>query len=155
MHRLPGPTLLTALFTAEIDMSSVAGILADLHHRLRRIPARASRDPVLRVLHLDPHLGNVLLGPDGSVLIDWRNSAEGAPDLDAAMSALILAQATVGDDGDLLMTARSPARLPGRRRRPATAGAGLCSGPAQRRHHLTHRAVIALSQAEELVRRYV
>jgi Ser/Thr protein kinase RdoA (MazF antagonist) len=48
------------------------------------------------VLHLDLHPDNVLLGPGGPVLIDWRNTKEGPHDLDVAMSALILAQAAMG-----------------------------------------------------------
>jgi aminoglycoside phosphotransferase (APT) family kinase protein len=73
---------------------------------LRDIPARVSRDPVARVLHLDLHPDNVLLGPIGPVLIDWRNTQEGPPELDVAMSALILAQVAVGDT-DLATLARS------------------------------------------------
>ncbi len=153
MRRVPGPTLLTALLTTEVDVSSAAGVLADLHHRLRRVPARTSRDPALRVLHMDLHPGNVLLGPDGPVLIDWRNSADGAPDLDAAMTALILAQAAVGDEHDLLVTARAllPAFLDavgGEPQRELARAVALRGADA----NLTHREVIALPRAEELVR---
>lgn len=101
MQRVLGPSLLTALLNMTIDISSAATTLAALHHRLRRVPARISRDPAVRVLHLDLHPDNVLLGPSGPMLIDWRNTNEGASDLDAAMSALILAQAAVGDMPDL------------------------------------------------------
>jgi Ser/Thr protein kinase RdoA (MazF antagonist) len=106
MERLPGPTLLTALRTCETDVSSAGRTLADLHDRLRDIPARVSRDPVARVLHLDLHPDNVLLGPRGPVLIDWRNTKEGPHELDVAMSALILAQVAVGDT-DLVTVARA------------------------------------------------
>jgi aminoglycoside phosphotransferase (APT) family kinase protein len=109
MRRVSGPSMLTALRDNGIDASSAAVTLAGLHRRLHRIPARVSTDPAVRVLHLDLHPDNVLLGPDGPVLIDWRNSTEGPPDLDTAMSALILATAAVGEDpglatlaGDLL-----------------------------------------------------
>jgi aminoglycoside phosphotransferase (APT) family kinase protein len=107
MERLPGPTLLTALRTIEMDTSSVARTLADLHNWLRQIPARVSRDPAARVLHLDLHPDNVLLSPRGPVVIDWRNTREGSPDLDSAMSALILAQVVVGHAPDLAAIARA------------------------------------------------
>ena len=151
MQRVPGPTLLTALLTGEIDIPSAAGILAELHRRLHRIPARASRD--LRVLHLDLHPGNVLLGPAGPILIDWRNSADGAPDLDTAMTALIIAQVAVGDQADLLVTAHALLTAfldavdgqPLRDLRRAVAMRGADT-------NLTHRERTALPQAEQLVR---
>jgi aminoglycoside phosphotransferase (APT) family kinase protein len=97
MERLNGPTMLTALRTNEIDAPTAGRTLADLHNQLRRIPARVSPDPAVRVLHMDLHPDNVILDPRGPVVIDWRNTCEGAPDLDAAMSALILAQVAVVD----------------------------------------------------------
>jgi aminoglycoside phosphotransferase (APT) family kinase protein len=54
----------------------------------------------MRVLHLDLHPDNVILTYRGPVLIDWRNATEGPPDLDVALSALILAQVAV-DESDL------------------------------------------------------
>ena len=38
-----------------------------------------------------------MLTPRGPVLIDWRNATEGPPDLDVALSAVILAQ-VAGDE---------------------------------------------------------
>lgn len=94
MERLAGPTLLTALRTGEVDPASAGRTLADLHDRLGRVPAR---EHGASVLHLDLHPDNVLLGPGGPVVIDWRNTREGPHDLDVAMSALILAQAAVAN----------------------------------------------------------
>jgi hypothetical protein len=37
----------------------------------------------------------VLLGPDGPVVIDWRDSADGPPELDVAVSALTMAEVAV------------------------------------------------------------
>jgi Ser/Thr protein kinase RdoA (MazF antagonist) len=105
MERVSGPTLLAALRTGEIDVSSAGRTLAGLHRRLRRIPARVSRDPAVRVLHLDLHPDNVLLSHRGPVLIDWRNTREGPPDLDTAMSALILAQVAVSGENEPAATA--------------------------------------------------
>jgi aminoglycoside phosphotransferase (APT) family kinase protein len=153
MRRVPGPSLLTALRGTEIDISSAAATLADLHHRLHRIPARVSRDPAVRVLHMDLHPDNVLLAPGGPVLIDWRNSVEGSPDLDAAMSALILAQVAVGDVPDLAVI--GCALLPVFLR--------AVRGPLLRKldhavslrgadPNLTHREAADLARAAELVR---
>jgi tRNA A-37 threonylcarbamoyl transferase component Bud32 len=85
MERVPGPTLVAAMRNGDKEIAEAAAIMLDLHERLR----------AHRVLHLDLHPDNVLLGPDGPVLIDWTNSAEGPPELDAAVSALILAQEAV------------------------------------------------------------
>lgn len=153
MRRVPGPSLLTALRSATVDMSSAAEMLAALHHRLRRVPARMSRDPAVRVLHLDLHPDNVLLDPCGPVLIDWRNTTEGAPDLDAAMSALILAQAAVGGVPELAGIGRAllPAFLNevGGQPLPQLDRALALRGADR---NLTHREVADLARAGDLVR---
>ncbi|MEU1370236.1 phosphotransferase [Streptomyces sp. NPDC005803] len=95
LQRLTGPTMLEALLSGDIDGAEgsavLAGLLADLH----TVPARLSQDPEDRILHLDLHPDNVMLTPDGPVVIDWSNTEEGPPALDRAMSALILAQVAV------------------------------------------------------------
>jgi Ser/Thr protein kinase RdoA (MazF antagonist) len=103
MDRVPGSTLQAALVDGEVDASFAGQTLADLHNRLARVPARLSPDPDVRVLHLDLHPDNVLLGPRGPVLIDWRNTCEGPHDLDVAMSALILAQVAVSEQSNLTL----------------------------------------------------
>jgi aminoglycoside phosphotransferase (APT) family kinase protein len=75
---------------------AAAGLLADLHTRLHAVPPRRARHGADRILHLDLHPGNVILSPDGPVLIDWCNTAEGSPDLDIALTALILAEVAAG-----------------------------------------------------------
>lgn len=96
MQRLTGPTLLAALLAGEVPPPASAEILADLHTRLHALPPRRSADPAARILHRDLHPDNVILTPGGPVLIDWRTATEGPPDLDVAITALILAEATVG-----------------------------------------------------------
>jgi streptomycin 6-kinase len=70
-------------------------MLADLHDRLHLVPARQSSDPTSRILHMDLHPGNVMMVEQSPVVIDWRNTIEGNPNLDVAMSALILAEAGI------------------------------------------------------------
>lgn len=98
MERLVGPTLLSATLTGRVDTTSAARTLAELHNRLSGIP---TREPEHAILHLDLHPDNVILTDGGPVVIDWRNTTEGPPALDAAMTAVILAQAAVGEDPTL------------------------------------------------------
>jgi aminoglycoside phosphotransferase (APT) family kinase protein len=95
MRRLHGPSMLAALRQGACSADQAGAMLADLLRRLHAIPARVSADPADRVLHLDLHPDNVMLTPDGPMVIDWCNTEEGAPGLDRAKSALILAQAAV------------------------------------------------------------
>jgi aminoglycoside phosphotransferase (APT) family kinase protein len=96
MRRLHGPSMLAALLRGECTADQAGAVLAGLLHRLHAVPARVSADPADRVLHLDLHPDNVMLTPDGPMVIDWCNTEEGPPGLDRAKSALILAQAAVG-----------------------------------------------------------
>ncbi|GAA4926528.1 aminoglycoside phosphotransferase (APT) family kinase protein [Nonomuraea thailandensis] len=107
MGRLSGPTMLHALLAGEIGIEEAGRTLAALLRRLHRVPARVSRDPRDRILHLDLHPDNVMLTPDGPVVIDWCNAREGRPALDCALSALILAQAAVDGESDLAQAARA------------------------------------------------
>jgi aminoglycoside phosphotransferase (APT) family kinase protein len=91
MDRVDGPTLKASLSTGATRIDEAG--LADLLGRLNAVPPMAGAEPGHRVLRLDLHPGNVLLGPAGPVVIDWRNAGAGPPELDAAMSAVIIAQA--------------------------------------------------------------
>ena len=91
LERVPGSTMLSAFATGEVDLVEGATVLADLHRRLHALPT-LSRKSGFSVLHLDLHPDNVILGPRGPVLIDWRNATEGPADLDLAMTAVIIAQ---------------------------------------------------------------
>ncbi len=147
MQRISGPSLLTALVAGDVSVAEAAATLVDLHHRLHQIPVGTGSN---RILHLDLHPDNVLLGPSGPVLIDWTNSVEGPPALDTAVSALILAQVAVGDTDvailarDLLLAfapsvdavSELPAAVRRRRADPA----------------MTARELAELDQAADLVR---
>ncbi|MFC7592742.1 phosphotransferase [Nonomuraea antimicrobica] len=79
MRRLPGPTMVRALVDGEIAPEEAGEVLARLLRRLHTIPARESGDPRDRILHLDLHPDNVMLTPDGPMVIDWSNAGRGRP----------------------------------------------------------------------------
>jgi aminoglycoside phosphotransferase (APT) family kinase protein len=116
MERLHGPTMLDALIAGDVGIAHSAATLADLHHRLHAVPPHAGDSAASQgqdddaddraVLHLDLHPANVMLTPAGPVVIDWRNATDGPPDLDVALSALILAHVAV-DPGTPMAVAAS------------------------------------------------
>jgi aminoglycoside phosphotransferase (APT) family kinase protein len=95
LERLTGPTVLEALGTGEITPVAAAELLADLHARLHALPPQRPDQPGDCPVHLDLHPANVMLEARGPVVIDWRNSGQGRPEFDVAVSALILAQVAV------------------------------------------------------------
>ncbi|WP_306924752.1 phosphotransferase [Streptomyces luteogriseus] len=110
MERLSGPTLLQACLAGTLAAAEAGSLLARLLHDLHAVPALRSTDPAARVLHLDLHPENVILTPGGPRVIDWSDAAEGAPGLDWAVTAVILAQAAVAGDSlsapaDTMLTA--------------------------------------------------
>ncbi|MEU7579985.1 aminoglycoside phosphotransferase family protein [Streptomyces sp. NPDC041068] len=107
MRRLSGVTMLQAWMDGAITVENAAALLAQLLHHLHSIPARASSLPGDRILHLDLHPDNVMLTPQGPVVIDWSTAAEGPPELDWAMSTLILAQFAVSPSAEVAAGARS------------------------------------------------
>ncbi|ELP64848.1 phosphotransferase [Streptomyces turgidiscabies] len=98
LERLSGPTMLEAFGAGLLDARESGEMLATLLHGLHAVPPRDQAASGTRVLHLDLHPENVMLTPDGPRVIDWANSEEGAPGLDRAMSAVILAQVAVSAD---------------------------------------------------------
>ncbi|MGV9345116.1 phosphotransferase [Streptomyces spiralis] len=95
LERLTGPTMLQALGTGEITAVAAADLLAGLHARLHALPPQMPHKPGDRQVHLDLHPANVMLEARGPVVIDWRNSGQGPPEFDVAVSALIVAQVAV------------------------------------------------------------
>ena len=91
LERLDGPTLAQAMAAGDLPVADGAALLAALLERLHEVP------PLTRgsILHLDLHPENVMLTGRGPVVIDWCNATDGPPDLDTALSALILAQVAV------------------------------------------------------------
>ena len=104
LERISGPTMLEDLGTRPWRMGAHARVLADLHHRLHRLPVPDGLRPFPPVegdsiLHLDLHPANVILSPDGPVLIDWTNAARGAAGADLALTWIILAVFESDDRG--------------------------------------------------------
>ncbi|MBQ1080036.1 phosphotransferase [Nocardiopsis sp. B62] len=88
MERLHGPTMLDAALEGRLTPEGTGRELAGLHARLHALPHRSAGG---LLLHLDLHPGNVVLTPRGPVVIDWTNARDGEPDLDLAVTALLLA----------------------------------------------------------------
>lgn len=107
LDRVGGPTMLDDLGRRPWRMRTHARTLADLHHRLHAIaaPTGLASFPVGgdTVVHLDLHPGNVILSPDGPVVIDWTNGRRGPGTADVALTWIILAAMEV--DGPAPMRA--------------------------------------------------
>lgn len=94
MARLHGIDMLTDLTRRPWLSRRHARTLARMHDQLHEIVAPPwlprPLGPGDRVIHLDLHLGNVVLTEAGPVVIDWSNGAAGPPGADVAMAALIM-----------------------------------------------------------------
>jgi aminoglycoside phosphotransferase (APT) family kinase protein len=95
MERVEGPTMLGPLKSRPWSVRSCGAMLADLHIRLHDIPApdflpMSTVSQGDRVVHLDLHPLNVLIGPKGPVVIDWSNAARGDPAFDACLAWVLI-----------------------------------------------------------------
>jgi len=95
LERLDGPTMAEALQAGRMDITSGAGVLANLLQTLHELPTWPGAEQ--QIVHLDLHPENIMLTGRGPVVIDWCNATDGAADLDTALSAVILAQVAVED----------------------------------------------------------
>jgi aminoglycoside phosphotransferase (APT) family kinase protein len=99
MQRVEGPTMLDDIGDHPWRMRRHARTLAELHTRLGQLPAPswlgAGPVPGDRVVHLDLHPGNVIVTPDGPVVIDWTNGSSGTPGSDVATTWLVMACADI------------------------------------------------------------
>lgn len=97
MERISGPTMLEDLerrpWRLVVHMNTLARLQRELNeivapdwvHTEQGIPSGTS------VLHLDMHPMNVILSPNGPVVIDWTNARRGDGDFDAALSFILMA----------------------------------------------------------------
>ncbi len=103
MSRVDGPTMLDDAGRRPWRLRAHARTLADLHHRLHGLPVssglRAPFGQPEAILHLDLHPANVLLGPEGPVVIDWTNVSAGPAAIDEAQTWLLLATSEIPATG--------------------------------------------------------
>jgi aminoglycoside phosphotransferase (APT) family kinase protein len=91
MEYVPGPRMSAELDRKPWRAAALGRQLADLHRRLDVVPAPDFLTGEGALLHLDLHPGNVVLGPDGPVAIDWACAARGDRRVDLALSWLAMA----------------------------------------------------------------
>ncbi|MGI8796259.1 MAG: phosphotransferase [Acidimicrobiia bacterium] len=98
MDRVDGPTMLEEMTSHPWRLRKYARTLASLHHRLHDIPAPEELEAPLGdgavIVHLDLHPLNVIMGPDGPVVIDWSNAARGDGNADVALTYVLLMAGT-------------------------------------------------------------
>jgi aminoglycoside phosphotransferase (APT) family kinase protein len=115
MERIDGVDMVTAMSKRPWTIGYQGEVLAELHQRLHQIaaPAWVAEARVGRgehLVHLDLHPLNVILGPNGPVVIDWSNAARGDPDVDVALAWVLMAAGSVPTNrlvGVVLERARS------------------------------------------------
>lgn len=100
MERVEGPVLLAAISRQPWTIRRHGAQLADLHRQLHEIPAPDWLDDAPygsgdRLVHLDLHPLNVILSPQGPVVIDWPRAARGPGDADVAITWVLLASAGI------------------------------------------------------------
>lgn len=103
MGRLDGATMLTSIERHPWQVGRHADTWAALHRQLADVPVGALVDAGLprrfgeptAVLHLDFHPDNIMLTPNGPVVIDWSNVSLGPAAADVAESWIITATSSV------------------------------------------------------------
>jgi aminoglycoside phosphotransferase (APT) family kinase protein len=135
MERLHGPTMSEALRRRPWRAARYGALLGRLHRQLHALPApewlpRLQADRLqagqqvadqqgAAVLHLDLHPENVMLTAGGPRVIDWANAQAGPPEVDVAMTFVILRGIVLRPHERLLIRGllRSMARSSGADRR--------------------------------------
>lgn len=95
MERIEGLSMVKALGRAPWTVHRQASTLAALHRRLHEIPPPDFLSPAPigqgdRVLHLDLHPLNVIIGRKGPVVIDWTGATLGDPDIDVCLAWVLM-----------------------------------------------------------------
>jgi aminoglycoside phosphotransferase (APT) family kinase protein len=107
MERAVGPTMLEVLGRRPWTVRGQARLLARLHALVHQVPGAGIPGLLLprpfgdgdALLHRDLHPINVILTPDGPVIIDWESAACGPPIADVAMTWVIIGFSDVPGDG--------------------------------------------------------
>ena len=99
MERVEGPTMLRDLGSRPWRIFRHAATLAGLQQALHAIPApewlHTKHDGGTSIVHLDLHPDNVMISPNGPVVIDWSNAGLGDPDVEVADLWLVMSAAAV------------------------------------------------------------
>jgi aminoglycoside phosphotransferase (APT) family kinase protein len=106
MERVEGVSMVEALGRAPWTVRRQARVLADLHQQLHDLgaPDFLPTAPVGsgdRVLHLDLHPLNVLVGPLGPRVIDWTSACAGDPGVDVALAWVLMAAGEIPGSGPM------------------------------------------------------
>jgi phosphotransferase family enzyme len=97
LAKVKGPTMWEAAGAEASSAAAHAVVLAQLHRDLHEIEAPEGLPAVgdgARLRHLDLHPANVILSPEGPVVIDWTNARRGEPAFDVALTWVIAATTT-------------------------------------------------------------
>lgn len=104
MERIEGVSMVEQLGRAPWTVLRQARVLAELHRHLHELVApeflaQTPLGPGDRVLHLDLHPLNVILGPKGPVVIDWARAGCGAPETDVAVAWALMSAGEIPGGG--------------------------------------------------------
>jgi len=104
MERVGGPTMVDRGAARPWRIRSLGRELAALHQSLHDLPtpdwlAQAPLGSGDRLLHMDLHPLNVLMGADGPMVIDWTNAAIGDPLVDVALTWALIASGDLPTGG--------------------------------------------------------
>jgi Phosphotransferase enzyme family len=95
MERIDGPVMVDAMVRPPWKLGAHLRLLADLHDRLHEIEGPdwlpGLPDGGDRLLHLDLHPLNVIMSPNGPVVVDWPNARRGEPMADVAITYALIA----------------------------------------------------------------
>jgi aminoglycoside phosphotransferase (APT) family kinase protein len=96
MERIAGRSMVEAIEAAPWTVRRQAATLAELHVRLHEVapPAFLPQAPIgagTQIVHMDLHPLNVMIGPQGPVVIDWTNAALGDPLVDVTLAWVLMA----------------------------------------------------------------
>lgn len=100
MERIEGRSMVDAIASAPWSVRRHGRVLAELHGRLHDIAAPDFLRPAPvgagdRVVHMDLHPLNVMVGPKGPVVIDWANTCAGDPLVDVGLAWVLMAAGQV------------------------------------------------------------
>jgi aminoglycoside phosphotransferase (APT) family kinase protein len=96
--------MVEALGKAPWTVRRQAATLADLHRKLHEFeaPEFLPAAPIgtgTKVIHLDLHPLNVMIGPKGVFVIDWPNARRGDPDVDVGLAWVLMAAGQIPGGG--------------------------------------------------------